>query len=104
MADRPLSVSEVTQAIKQSMLALLFGAYTGKDKTALQMVAILMLIVHQTYTVYFGFYETEFDFAGVGLILLYISLGLALFSGGEYFKIFVDAVDAKEERLTQVSS
>ena len=76
----------------------------GKDKTALQMVAILMLIVHQRYTIYFGFYQTELDFAQAGLLLLYLSLGLALLSGGEYFKLFVDAVDAKEERLMQAAS
>jgi phosphatidylglycerophosphate synthase len=76
----------------------------GKDKAALQNVAILMLIVHQRYTIYFGFYQTEFDFAQVGLVLLYLSLALALFSGGEYVKLFVDAVDAKDERLTQATS
>jgi CDP-diacylglycerol--glycerol-3-phosphate 3-phosphatidyltransferase len=63
-----------------------------------------MLIVHQRYTIYFGFYQTEFDFAQVGLVLLYLSLALALLSAGEYVKLFVDAVDAKEERLTQAAS
>ena len=33
-----------------------------------------------------------------------VSLALALFSGGEYVKLFVDAVDAKDERLTQATS
>jgi CDP-diacylglycerol--glycerol-3-phosphate 3-phosphatidyltransferase len=103
MIGRELSITAL-RTIAMSEGVVMAAMRAGKDKTALQMVAILMLIVHQTYTVYFGFYETEFDFAGVGLILLYISLGLALFSGGEYFKIFVDAVDAKEERLTQVTS
>jgi len=103
MIGRELSITAL-RTIAMSEGVVMAAMRAGKDKTALQMVAILMLIVHQTYTVYFGFYETEFDFAGVGLILLYISLGLALFSGGEYFKIFVDAVDAKEERLTQATS
>ena len=58
---------------------------------------------HQRYTVYFGFYQTEFDFAQVGLLLLYLSLALALVSAGEYFKLFVDAVEAKEERLQAAS-
>ena len=66
-------------------------------------LSILMLIVHQRYTVYFGFYQTEFDFAQVGLLLLYLSLALALVSAGEYFKLFVDAVEAKEERLQAAS-
>jgi len=33
-----------------------------------------------------------------------LSLALALLSAGEYVKLFVDAVDAKEERLTQATS
>jgi CDP-diacylglycerol--glycerol-3-phosphate 3-phosphatidyltransferase len=103
MLGRELSITAL-RTIAMSEGVVMAAMRAGKDKTALQMVAILMLIVHQTYTVYFGFYQTEFDFAGVGLVLLYISLGLALFSGGEYFKIFVDAVDAKKERLTQATS
>ena len=51
----------------------------------------------------FGFYQTEFDFAQVGLLLLYLSLALALVSAGEYFKLFVEAVEAKEERLQAAS-
>ena len=103
MLGRELSITALrTIAISEGVVMAAMRA--GKDKTALQMVAILMLIVHQSYTVYFGFYQTEFDFAGAGLVLLYISLGLALFSAGEYFKLFVDAVDAKEERLTQAAS
>jgi len=103
MLGRELSITALrTIAISEGVVMAAMRA--GKDKTALQMVAILMLIVHQSYTVYFGFYQTEFDFAGAGLVLLYISLGLALFSAGEYFKLFVDAVDAKEERLTKAAS
>ena len=56
--------------------------------------------VNEARVIHLGFFETEFDFAQVGLLLLYLSLALALFSAGEYFKLFVDAVDAKEERLT----
>lgn len=103
MLGRELSITAL-RTIAMSEGVVMAAMRAGKDKTALQMVAILMLIVHQTYTVYFGFYQTAFNFAGVGLVLLYISLGLALFSAGEYFKLFVDAVDAKEERLTQVAS
>jgi CDP-diacylglycerol--glycerol-3-phosphate 3-phosphatidyltransferase len=76
----------------------------GKDKTALQMVAIMMLIVHQRYLIDFGFYQTELDFAGAGLVLLYVSLFFAIKSGGEYFSLFVDAVDAKDERLARTAS
>jgi CDP-diacylglycerol--glycerol-3-phosphate 3-phosphatidyltransferase len=103
MLGRELSITAL-RTIAMSEGVVMAAMRAGKDKTALQMVAILMLIVHQTYTVYFGFYQFELDFAAAGLVLLYISLGLALFSAGEYVKLFVDAVDAKEERLTQAAS
>jgi CDP-diacylglycerol--glycerol-3-phosphate 3-phosphatidyltransferase len=103
MLGRELAVTAL-RTIAKSEGVVMAAMRTGKDKTALQMVAILMLIVHQRYTIYFGFYQTEFDFAQVGLVLLYLSLALALLSAGEYVKLFVDAVDAKEERLTQAAS
>ena len=104
MLGRELSVTALrTIAISEGVV--MAAMRTGKDKTALQMVAILLLIVGHRYTVYFGFgYQTEFDFTQVGLVLLYLSLALALLSAGEYFKLFVEAVDAKEERLAQTSS
>jgi len=102
MLGRELAVTAL-RTIAMSEGVVMAAMRTGKDKTALQMVAILMLIVGHRYTIYFGFYQTEFDFSEVGLVLLYLSLALALLSAGEYFKLFVDAVDAKEERLQQVS-
>jgi CDP-diacylglycerol--glycerol-3-phosphate 3-phosphatidyltransferase len=103
MLGRELAITAL-RTIAMSEGVVMAAMRTGKDKTALQMVAILMLVVHQRYLVNFGFYQTEFDFAQVGLLLLYVSLALALLSAGEYFKLFVDAVDAKEERLTQAST
>ena len=103
MLAREFSVTAL-RSIAMSEGVVMAAMRAGKDKAALQNVAILMLIVHHQYTIYFGFYQTEFDFAQVGLVLLYLSLALALFSGGEYVKLFVDAVDAKDERLTQATS
>ncbi|MGB8224345.1 MAG: CDP-diacylglycerol--glycerol-3-phosphate 3-phosphatidyltransferase [Polyangiales bacterium] len=103
MIGRELAITAL-RTIAMSEGVVMAAMRTGKDKTALQMVAILLLIVHQRYLIDFGFYRTQFDFAQVGLVLLYLSLALALLSAGEYFKLFVDAVDAKEERLTQAAS
>jgi len=103
MLGRELAVTAL-RTIAMSEGVVMAAMRAGKDKTALQMVAILMLIVHHRYVIHFGFYQTELDFAQAGLVLLYLSLALALLSGGEYFKLFVDAVDAKEERLTQEAS
>jgi CDP-diacylglycerol--glycerol-3-phosphate 3-phosphatidyltransferase len=102
MVGRELAITAL-RTIAMSEGVVMAAMRTGKDKTALQMVAILLLIVHHRYLINFGFYQTEFDFAQVGLVLLYLSLALALLSAGEYFKLFVDAVDAKEERLTQAA-
>ena len=74
----------------------------GKDKTALQMVALLMLIVHHPYELNFGFgLRFTVDFNTVGIYLIYLSLIFAFTSAGEYIKLFVEAVEAKEERLRQ---
>lgn len=103
MVGRELAVTAL-RTIAMSEGLVMAAMRAGKDKTALQMVAILMLIVHHRYLINFGFYQTELDFAQAGLVLLYLSLVLAVFSAGEYFKLFVDAVDAKDERLTQAAS
>lgn len=103
MVGRELAVTAL-RTIAMSEGLVMSAMRAGKDKTALQMVAILMLIVHQRYVINFGFYQTDFDFAGAGLVLLYLSLFFALKSGGEYFKLFVEAVDAKDERLARASS
>jgi hypothetical protein len=63
------------------------------------MVAILLLIVHHRYLIDFFFFEVSVDLGQAGLVLLYLSLVLALTSAGEYTKLFVDAVDAKERRI-----
>lgn len=103
MLARELAVTAL-RTIAMSEGVVMAAMRTGKDKTALQMVAILMLIVHHRYLIDFGFFQTEFDFGQVGLLLLYLSLALALLSAGEYFKLFVEAVDAKDERLAQAAS
>ena len=72
----------------------------GKAKTALQMVAILLLMLHHTYLVNFGLISADVNFNTAGLVLLYISLFFAITSAGEYVKLFVDAVEAKEKRMT----
>ena len=102
MVGRELAVTAL-RTIAMSEGLVMEAMRAGKDKTALQMVAIMMLIVHQRYLMDFGFYQTELNFAGAGLVLLYVSLFFAIKSGGEYFSLFVDAVDAKDERLARAA-
>lgn len=71
----------------------------GKEKAALQMVAILLLILHHPFDViYPGFGTLPCDFGLAGRVLLYLSAGLALLSGAEYMKLFYDAAEAKAKR------
>ncbi len=102
MLGRELTITAL-RTIAMSEGVVMAAGRGGKDKTALQMVAILLLIVQQSYVVNFGFWKTEVEMASMGLILLYLSLFFAIMSAGEYFRLFVEAVDAKEERLTRAS-
>lgn len=74
----------------------------GKEKAALQMVAVWMLMLHHTYDLDFGLFRIEaVSFNQVGLVLLYLSLFFAITSAGEYLKLFVDAVEQKERRARE---
>ena len=96
---RELSITSL-RVIAMSEGVVIAAGQGGKDKTAFQMVAILMLIIHHDYDVtFFGFPTLHADFNTMGLYLLYLSLVLAFTSAGEYVKLFVEAVEAKEERL-----
>lgn len=74
----------------------------GKEKAALQMVAILLLILHHPYAMqYYGFGSVVVDMGAAGLALLYLSTLLSLLSGADYLRLFYDAVEAKDRRLAE---
>jgi CDP-diacylglycerol---glycerol-3-phosphate 3-phosphatidyltransferase len=62
----------------------------GKIKTALQLVAIMMLLIHFSYPALGT--SIQLDYHRVGLIVLYISMGASLFSGAQYLQNFFSAV------------
>jgi len=64
----------------------------GKIKTALQLVAISMLLIRFSYHV-LGL-GVSVDYQVAGTMLLYISLGVSLASGVEYVWAFTKAVEA----------
>lgn len=97
---RELSITSL-RVIAMSEGVVIAAGRGGKDKTALQMVALLFLILHHPYDLHFGFTSMRVDFSGAGTGLLYLSVVLALTSAGEYIKLFVEAVEAKEQRLKQ---
>lgn len=98
---RELSVTSL-RVIAMSEGVEMAASQGGKEKAALQMVAVLFLMVHYPYVVDFGPLAVRADFNQVGLVLLYVSIFFALTSGGEYFKLFVDAVEMKERRLAEL--
>jgi CDP-diacylglycerol--glycerol-3-phosphate 3-phosphatidyltransferase len=59
----------------------------GKYKTIFQMVAIIGLLLHYKYYWFFGLEWEIFHVSmqNVGLVFFYISLGLTVWSGVEYF-------------------
>ncbi|UJR80916.1 CDP-diacylglycerol--glycerol-3-phosphate 3-phosphatidyltransferase [Sandaracinus amylolyticus] len=97
---RELSITSL-RVIAMSEGVTIAAGQGGKEKAALQMVAILMLILHQAFAVDFFFFQIHADFHEIGLALLYLSVFFALTSAGEYVKIFVDAVEQKEKRLAE---
>ena len=62
----------------------------GKIKTALQLVAIMMLLIHFRYPVLGT--SKLIDYHRAGLIVLYVSMGVSLFSMAQYLRNFFAAV------------
>lgn len=69
----------------------------GKIKTALQLVAIMMLLIHFSYPLLVV--GIDFDYHVAGRWLLYVSLVMSLYSGGEYMWHFLSAA-LKQSRAT----
>jgi CDP-diacylglycerol--glycerol-3-phosphate 3-phosphatidyltransferase len=61
----------------------------GKIKTALQLVAIMMLLIYFRYPVLGT--GIHLDYHRAGLIVLYISMAVSLFSAGQYLRNFFAA-------------
>ena len=100
IATRELSVTALrTLAMGEGVV--IAASRGGKDKTAVQMVAVLALILHDTYYLDFGIHAGFVDMHAVGLVLLYLSVFFTITSAGEYVALFVDAVEAKERRLSE---
>jgi CDP-diacylglycerol---glycerol-3-phosphate 3-phosphatidyltransferase len=95
---RELSIS-MLRMIASSEGVVIAAGEGGKAKTALQMVAVLFLMLHHRYNIDFWFATLNVDFNFVGTWILYLSVFFAITSAGEYVKLFVEAVEAKDRRL-----
>lgn len=103
LLGRELSITAL-RTIAMSEGVVMAAGQGGKDKTALQMTAILLLIVYHRYDIDFFFATYSVDLAQVGLVILYLSVFFALTSAGEYIALFVEAVEAKERRLAEAEA
>ena len=65
----------------------------GKLKTSTQIVALVALVIHYTYTIDFFFFEAEVSAHRVGIWLLYISLVPGVLSAIDYFRGFWAGLD-----------
>ncbi|MBM4312098.1 MAG: CDP-diacylglycerol--glycerol-3-phosphate 3-phosphatidyltransferase [Deltaproteobacteria bacterium] len=57
----------------------------AKYKTTFQIVAVIGLLLHYTYDLGMGVMAFPVDFQAVGTLLLYIALGITLWTGIDYF-------------------
>ena len=95
---RELSVTGL-RAIASSEGLVIAAEETGKQKTALQMVGILLLILGYPYQMrIMGFDLGAVDLVLAGRALVYLSLILSFASAAQYVALFASAVEKKEER------
>ena len=73
----------------------------GKYKTALQLVAIVFLLLHYPYPIDFIVGTAVVDANRVGTVLLYISVFFSVWSAWIYFAGFVDAVYRKDAQAAR---
>jgi CDP-diacylglycerol--glycerol-3-phosphate 3-phosphatidyltransferase len=89
MIARDLAVNGLRSVASAEGLVI-SASESGKVKTALQLVAITMLLIHFRYPVLGT--ESSIDYHAVGLIVLYVSLAMSIFSGFEYVRKFVSVL------------
>jgi CDP-diacylglycerol--glycerol-3-phosphate 3-phosphatidyltransferase len=97
---RELAVTGL-RSIAVSEGLVLSASDQGKQKTALQMVATMFLLIHFRYRVWGLEHLTIRDeplvinFHSVGIVTLYLALAMSVISAIDYFLLFVRAVAAR---------
>jgi len=89
---RDLAVSGL-RSIAAAQGMIISASDSGKIKTALQLVAIMMLLVNFRYPM-LGTSKTV-DYHLAGLVVLYVSTVVSLFSGAQYMRHFLAAALAQ---------
>ena len=88
LIGRDLAISGL-RSIAAAQGLVIAASDSGKIKTALQLVAIMMLLIYFRYPVLGT--NMMLDYYWVGTIILYISLAVSLFSGVQYLRHFLSA-------------
>jgi CDP-diacylglycerol--glycerol-3-phosphate 3-phosphatidyltransferase len=78
------------RSIASSQGLVIAASDGGKIKTALQLVAIMMLLIHFRYPI-IGTSIEPIDYHRVGLAVLYLSMAVSLLSGAQYMRDFFAA-------------
>jgi CDP-diacylglycerol--glycerol-3-phosphate 3-phosphatidyltransferase len=95
---RDISITGL-RTIAASEGVVIAAAESGKAKTALQMVGILMLMFGYPYRFDFGLFDLGVvDLVHVGRWLIYVSLVYSLASAVQYVGLFASAVDAQQKQ------
>ena len=93
---RDLAVSGL-RSIAAAQGMVIAASDSGKIKTALQLVSIMMLLIHFRYPALGVGIEVDYQIAG--LWLLYFSTVVSLYSGAQYMRHFLAAA-LKQSRAT----
>ncbi|HEX9296993.1 MAG TPA: CDP-diacylglycerol--glycerol-3-phosphate 3-phosphatidyltransferase [Polyangiaceae bacterium] len=95
---RDISITAL-RSIAASEGVVIAAGESGKSKTALQMVGILMLMIGYPYRMNFLLFDLGVvDVVHVGRWLIYISLVYSLASAAQYFGLFATTVEARRGR------
>jgi CDP-diacylglycerol--glycerol-3-phosphate 3-phosphatidyltransferase len=70
----------------------------GKWKTALQLTAIISLLMHYSYELDFQFVKVKVNFNHIGTWLLWFALIASVLSAAEYFRAFLALLASKEKQ------
>jgi CDP-diacylglycerol--glycerol-3-phosphate 3-phosphatidyltransferase len=82
---------------------------SGKQKTALQMIATMFLLIHFRYPVWgleWVFFKDQplvINYHAVGMVVLYLALAMGWISGVDYFLTFAKAVSARSKAIKEAT-
>jgi len=96
LLSRELAVQGLRQIASGEGMVIAAGQ-GGKWKTAFQLIGLIGLLSHYTYTINFGLTITDINLHRVGWWMLVLSIAFSLYSGAEYFVKFLAAIDARSE-------